>query len=146
MTGIVLQVVPGKRSSFSHNALPPSLLDHIETGTGDGFTTLTHRIEAGFHGAGRILDPLLRGLFVRTTRRPWTSTPESNSRSCATWLFERGRVGSANDFPPKTRNGSAPPCIRGVKDAEMPPISDRQAPKTDAPGQPRGLGSEGPRT
>jgi len=39
---------------------------HIETADGDGFTTLTHRIEAGIPWRGKDLDPLLRGLFVRT--------------------------------------------------------------------------------
>ncbi len=67
MKGIVLQVVPGKALVVQLTMLfrLPFWI-HIETADGDGFTTLTHRIEAGFHGAGRILDPLLRGLFVRT--------------------------------------------------------------------------------
>jgi hypothetical protein len=67
MKGIVLRVIPGKALVVQLTMLfrLPFWI-HIETADGDGSTTLTHRIEAGFRGVGRILDPLLRGLFVRT--------------------------------------------------------------------------------
>jgi len=67
MKGIVLRVIPGKLLLVQLKMLfRLPLLIHIETADHGDTTVLTHRIEAGFRGAGRIFDPLLRGLFLNT--------------------------------------------------------------------------------
>jgi uncharacterized protein YndB with AHSA1/START domain len=65
MKGIVTEVVPGKRVVWQFKQivrLPASLTLDAEDQVGG--VTITHTIRAGFRGAGRILDPLLRLYFT----------------------------------------------------------------------------------
>jgi hypothetical protein len=65
--GIVTEAVPGKRLAWRIRrlvALPARLL--IELSGEEGGVTITHTVEAGYGGVGRILDPLLRLYLTRT--------------------------------------------------------------------------------
>ena len=67
MHAVVMKADPGKALVVQLTFLIRlPFLVHIITEDGDGFVTLRHRIEAGFRGAGRILDPLLRAVFVKS--------------------------------------------------------------------------------
>jgi len=65
MHGVVSEVVPGKRVVWQFKRivrLPAWLIMEIDDHN-DGMT-ITHAIEAGFRGPGRILDPVLRLYFT----------------------------------------------------------------------------------
>jgi uncharacterized protein YndB with AHSA1/START domain len=65
MKGIVTEVVPGKRVVWQFKRivrLPAWLTLEVEDEAGG--VTITHTIQAGFRGMGRVLDPLLRLYFT----------------------------------------------------------------------------------
>mgnify|MGYP000148777179 CR=1 FL=1 len=64
MQGVVTQVIPGKKIVWQFRQiirLPVWLI--LEADDEDGGVTLTHTLQTGFGGIGRILDPLLRLYF-----------------------------------------------------------------------------------
>jgi hypothetical protein len=66
MNGIIVEAIPGKRIVWQLKKgvrLPSWLrLDLVDDGAG---VSITHTIQAGFSGPGRILDPLLRIYFSK---------------------------------------------------------------------------------
>ena len=67
MVGVVREAVPGKRLVWQFKKvvrLPAQLT--LDLADDDGGVAITHTIEAGLKGAGRVLDPLLRLYFSRS--------------------------------------------------------------------------------
>ena len=70
MTAILIDSVPGRRITWQLKKfikLPAWL--SIEIQDGEDGVTITHSIRAGFAGAGRMLDPLLRLYFSKSFTR-----------------------------------------------------------------------------
>ena len=64
MTGVVTEVVPGKKLVWQFKKvlrLPAHLI--LEAADEENGVTITHTLQAGFRGIGRLLDPLLRIYF-----------------------------------------------------------------------------------
>jgi hypothetical protein len=70
MTGIVAEAVPGKRLVWRLKRVVrlPAWLE-LELTDYDGGVAITHTARAGFRGAGRILDPLIRLYFPEQLTR-----------------------------------------------------------------------------
>ena len=64
LTGVVESVVPGRVVIYRlRKAIPLPARLRIDCHDRDGGVALRHTIRAGFGGAGRILDPVLRGFL-----------------------------------------------------------------------------------